>query len=60
MTDALINHCLHQERLRKSLTTITLLIEKGNEELWPIFEVLEGELVKQEQRQNKLLKYSFD
>lgn len=44
-------------RLRKSLAILTYLIERGSDDLWPIFEKLEGELVKLEQRQNRLLRY---
>lgn len=45
------------ERLRKSLETVATLIDKGDEDLWPIFEKLEKELTRIELKQNRLLKY---
>jgi len=45
-------------RLFKSLSTITWLIEMGNEDLWPIFEKLENELISLNQRQIRLTRYS--
>lgn len=45
-------------RLRRSLTIISCLIEKGNEDLWPIFDKLEDELVRLEKRQSRLSRYS--
>lgn len=52
------NFDLHNRRLRKSLATISCLIEKGNEDLWPIFDKLENELIKHEQRRSRLSRYS--
>jgi len=49
---------LRKTRLRKSLQVVSILIETGNEDFWPIFEKLEGELLKIEQRQSKLSKYT--
>ena len=49
---------LRKVRLRNSLAIISSLIEKGNENLWPIFEKLENELVKLEERRLKLSRYS--
>lgn len=51
------NKDLIEMRLHKSLETITFLIEIGNEELWPIFEKLEEELLRNLQRQKKLSRY---
>lgn len=58
MKDAKVrNKDLIEMRLHKSLETITYLIEIGNEELWPIFEKLEEELLRNLQRQKKLSRY---
>lgn len=40
-------------RLRKALSTLTFLIERGNEDLWPLYEIIEDELIKFEQRQKR-------
>jgi len=51
------NSDLSKGRLHNSLAILTDLIERGCDDLWPIFEKLEGELVRLEQRQNSLLRY---
>lgn len=45
-------------RLRNSLSTIATLIERGNEKLWPVFEKLEDELLRLEQKEMRLSRYS--
>ena len=49
-----------KERLQKSLAIIAYLIGKGNDEFWPIFELLEDELIQLEKRQSRLSRYSND
>lgn len=48
---------INKNRLRKSLVMVTFLIKNGNERLWPIFERLEDELIKLEQKDQKLRRY---
>ena len=48
---------LNKVRLHKSLGTLSILIENGNEELWPIFERLECELKRIDERVIKLSRY---
>ena len=48
---------LYKRRLREALATITGLIEMGNEDLWPIFEKLEDEFIRVEQRKSRLSRY---
>lgn len=45
-------------RIQISLATISILIENGNEKLWPIFDKLESELIQLEQKEDKLSRYS--
>ena len=45
-------------RLRRSLGTLAVLIEQGNENLWPIFEKLEVALIRIEQNERRLSLYS--
>lgn len=47
----------YKSRLIKSLEIIALLINVGNENLWPIFEKLENELSKLEKNEARLSKY---
>ena len=58
LDDKLNGPDLGKGRLRNSLSVITHLIEKGNDDLWPIFEKLEDELIRLEERQNRLSRYS--
>lgn len=44
-------------RVRNSLGILAKLIDSGSEELWPIFEKLESELLTIEQRQYRLSNY---
>lgn len=44
-------------RLSASLSMLASLIDAGNENLWPIFEKLEGELHKIEINETRLSKY---
>jgi hypothetical protein len=48
---------INKARLCQSLATLAGLIEKGDERLWPIFESLEEELTRVEQRETRLSKY---
>lgn len=52
------NCALGKVRLHKSLVTITYLIQEGNESLWPIFEKLENELIRLDQRETRLSQYT--
>jgi len=45
-------------RLRNSLNIVAHLIQQGSESLWPVFEKLEDELVRLEERENRLSRYS--
>lgn len=45
-------------RLRDSLGIIVALIERGDENLWPIFDKLEDELKRVEGRELRLSRYS--
>lgn len=56
----LIGNDLSKERLRRSLTTISILIEKGNDDLWPIFEKLEEELIRLKLKKKRLSRYATD
>ena len=49
---------VRKTRLRESLGTIAVLIKSGNEKLWPIFEKLEDELLRLEQKERRLSQYS--
>jgi len=53
-----LNSDLLVERLRKSQGTIVSLIKKGDDELWPIFDRLEEELMNLEERKSRLSRYS--
>lgn len=46
-------------RLRNSLSTIAALIQEGNDKLWPMFEKIENELLRLEQIESRLSKYSI-
>lgn len=48
---------LCEQRLLRSLKTVVHLIECGNEDLWPIFEKLDGEFLLLQQRKNRLANY---
>ena len=59
LSNGIIVNCETQKtRLRESLRTVAALIESGNEKLWPIFDKLEEELTKLEQREERLSRYS--
>lgn len=59
LSDGIIANCETQEkRLRESLRTVAELIERGNEKLWPIFDKLEEELTRLEQKEERLSRYS--
>ena len=49
---------LHKTRLRNSLSTLASLIKHGNQKLWPVFERLEDELLKLEQKEVRLARYN--
>lgn len=45
-------------RLRNSLNVVSQLIQQGSDSLWPVFEKLESELVRLEERESRLSRYS--
>ena len=57
-SDKAVDHELRKLRLHSSLGIIADLIGHGNEKLWPIFEKLEDELLRLEQKEKRLSRYS--
>lgn len=47
----------YEGRLCEALKTIATLIKNGNENLWPIFEKLETELMTIQEREDRLSSY---